>query len=218
MGKYGKGMKMKRTLLLTLTTASLLIALPALAAVPYTFSAGTPARAASVNADFSALDNSLPGAAAARPSIKTLTASGANDICGSCSITVPGAGYIFASADLTVDINHTSGTASICRFSVDHSSTINGATDAWTALSSSSQTGLYSFTTGWSGVFPVASAGTYKYYLVGNQFNAGPIISTYHPALSLIFIPKALGTVTSAASEIAPLGNADAGREDRLVQ
>ncbi|RIH84659.1 hypothetical protein Mlute_01823 [Meiothermus luteus] len=137
--------------------------------LPHTFSAGSPIRAAEVNANFAALNNALPGVAqtAASDSVAITDTTPAVD---SVTINVPGPGYVRVSATAQLNVEYTgtssamftlavSNTADTIRPDQDKRISLPGGLPAWT----------YRYIVSSERVFPVDSAGPKTFYLIAEE-------------------------------------------------
>jgi hypothetical protein len=198
---------MIRTVLPALVTFSLLLAVPAPAAVPYTFSAGTPARAASVNANFTALDSGLPGLANHYYN-STFTAASTSAMVTSLTVVCSSAGYLFVIAQASQHINHITGTISFldsCLNTIKN--TFENAHQSPFQLDSGIPTGTYASSMFVTRTFSIGAAGNFKVYL--NSYFDGNVSShgyIYRCNMTGIFIPLAAGTVDITGG-IEPLGD-----------
>ncbi|GIW23826.1 hypothetical protein [Meiothermus sp.] len=136
--------------------------------LPHTFSAGSPIRAAEVNANFAALNNALPGVAqTAASNAIAITDTPAVD---SVTINVPGPGYVRVSATAQLNVEYTgtssamftlavSNTADTIRPDQDKRISLPGGLPAWT----------YRYIVSSERVFPVDSAGPKTFYLIAEE-------------------------------------------------
>ncbi len=186
---------MNKTVLLSLAFV-LCLGASTQAAVPYTFSAGTPARAASVNANFTALGNGLPGLANCY-SYGPFAITSSSAMVSSLTVVCPVAGYLLVIAQSSQSISHDIGTASFlnsCLHTVKN--TFETAHQSPFLLASNVPTGDYASTMTVTRTFSIASAGNFKVYL--NSYLTGAVSTTawiYGCNMTGIFIPLAAGVV-----------------------
>lgn len=140
--------------------------------LPHTFTAGSPIRAAEVNANFSALNNALPGVAQTVESDTTEIPDFPNSLSRSVTINVPGPGYVRVSASLQLNIVYTGGNAlftvalanepDVIRPDQDKRISLPGGLPNWTYIQIVSS----------ERVFPVDSAGPKTFYLLVEENSA----------------------------------------------
>lgn len=140
--------------------------------LPHTFTAGSPIRAAEVNANFSALNNALPGVAQTVESNTTDIPDFPNSLSRSVTINVPGPGYVRVSASLQLNIVYTGGNAlftvalanepDVIRPDQDKRISLPGGLPNWTYIQIVSS----------ERVFPVDSAGPRTFYLLVEENSA----------------------------------------------
>ncbi|MBO1436848.1 hypothetical protein [Meiothermus sp. CFH 77666] len=140
--------------------------------LPHTFTAGSPIRAAEVNANFSALNNALPGVAQTVESNTTDIPDFPNSLSRSVTINVPGPGYVRVSASLQLNIVYTGGNAlftvalanepDVIRPDQDKRISLPGGLPNWTYIQIVSS----------ERVFPVDSAGPKTFYLLVEENSA----------------------------------------------
>jgi len=123
------------------------------------------------------------------------------------SITVPAAGYVYVAANAQANCTHDTTSASRLLYGVAADSTlIPDGLDEEIQLDSTVPAGSYRFGISPSAVFPVASAGTYEFYLVASAYGTW---YTYDVGLSLLYFPTAYGTVTGDTKVLAPAARDD---------
>ncbi|GEM82610.1 hypothetical protein [Meiothermus hypogaeus] len=140
--------------------------------LPHTFTAGNPIRAAEVNANFTALNNALPGVAQAVESDTTDIPDSPNYLRRSVTINVPGPGYVRVSASLQLNIVYTGSNAlftvalanepDVIRPDQDKRISLPGGLPNWTYIQIVSS----------ERVFPVDSAGPKTFYLLVEENSA----------------------------------------------
>ncbi|UCF05013.1 MAG: hypothetical protein JSV33_13990 [bacterium] len=120
--------------------------------------------------------------------------TGAVDVILSRSITVPEAGYVLVIASSQTRASHTNGAASSATFGVsDASDAFPENQDLAYTIPSTTASGMYDTPMTVSGLFVVASGGTYTYYYLGQE--SGGAYYVFDIQLTLIYIPTAYGTV-----------------------
>jgi len=123
----------------------------------------------------------------------------------SISITVPGAGYVYVWGHTDVAIDHTVGTGDEVYLQVGTvAGSITYGNYGFTQVSTPSvlpsQTSrYYLFSADFHRPFPVASAGTYKYF-VNCSGGAGDNDRFYNLQMTVFYFPTAYGTVDKAGS------------------
>ncbi len=172
--------------------------------IPNTFSAGTPAVAAQVNDNFTAVGNQMPAVkqVPATDWITGVSTTSAN--LQSITITPPGSGFVIVTASGTVTYNYTTGTsAEICMDLGIISADTSGCSPAGSPAANvafrsflpstfpSSDIYGYSATYSLVNVFPVTAGVAQSYYL--NGFATGTSSTAlFHPILTVLFVPNAL--------------------------
>jgi hypothetical protein len=196
---------MKITVLLSIALVICLSA-SAWAAAPTltTFSAGTPARAASVNANFTAISDALPGVTNAFNSSSMYPV--ADTVLTSVAISCPGPGYVLLLAKMVVELDHTNGTVTYCTGVISRNrTTATYNSHLFTAVPSTAPTGSYYQTPSAFGVETISAAGTYTYYLVADNNGSGTP-RVYRSQLAAVFFPEAVGAISNFG-EIQLLGS-----------
>lgn len=130
-----------------------------------------------------------------------LTGIGTVDVLNSCSITTPGAGYVLVIASGYSFISHVSGSYSQARFGVSNSTSafIDNQT-LYVLMDNGATSGYYNSPMTSHYVFPVASAGTHTFYVLGELLE-GSAVGLGDIEMSCIYIPTSYGSiVTSTAS------------------
>ena len=118
------------------------------------------------------------------------------------SIAVPAAGYVVALAQCSPTIDHVSGTGDQATFAVSTDTTSYSDNQAVSiGVPSAAATGYYRIPAVVQGVFPVASAGTYTYYLVGLALSTR--FNCFWRQLTLMYFPTAYGTTSGPAAAAA---------------
>jgi hypothetical protein len=209
---------MNKTILLAFALMLCLCA-SAWAAVPYTFSAGTPARAASVNANFTNLNDSLPGIANEFINESGIAISGisAVSVLSSQVITPPADGYVLALAMAKVRLDHatTGSTYQGAWFYITDSrtsTTLTGFDIFWGMAPGSS------VSYPWGGVsvtslYPATAGVPLRLYFLAQSISTETDMFVMDRTINLIFLPMSYGNVT-LAGQIESLG---AGRSDSTM-
>ena len=171
--------------------------------IPNTFSAGTPAVAAQVNDNFTAVGNQMPAVKQA-PAYDWVLMTAASGNLESITITPPGNGFVIVTATGTAIYTYTTGTsAEICL----DLGTVTGDTSGCSPSGSpaqnvafrsflpstfpSSDSFGYSASYSLVNVFPVTAGVAQSYYL--NGFSSGTTSQyLFHPSLTVLFVPNAL--------------------------
>jgi hypothetical protein len=146
-----------------------------------------------------------PGAAS-NTANSTIDLSGGYETVISASITVPDTGFVFVIGSCQASADpHTTGTTTSLEIGVsDVSTSLPLNQDLAFYIEGTAPTGLYAAPVTAQGLFEVASAGTYTYYLLARQASGDGSISDHQ--LTLLYFPTAYGTVVStASSSMSPL-------------
>ncbi|MDD3642818.1 MAG: hypothetical protein PHQ19_05075 [Candidatus Krumholzibacteria bacterium] len=110
------------------------------------------------------------------------------------TIVAPAAGYVLVVASWQGQANHTTGIQSWAEFGVSASlSGFPGNQDVRWLLPSSLPTGTYDAPMSVHGLFQVAAAGSYTYYLLGEESTGD--FRGYDFQLTLLYVPTSYGTV-----------------------
>lgn len=166
-----------------------------------TFTSGTPAIAASVNANFSEIQNSVddndtritsledttPGTASAFFAATSYPAVAATAI-GEVTIDVPGPGTVVVTANATLKLEHTNGSISkMLVYIVDAPLTTESSHQAYYSFGTGAASGNYYFAFAKTRIFTVSSAGSKTFYLTatgdGNSYiYRKDLVAIYYPA------------------------------------
>ena len=187
-----------------------LVAVAYAVTLPNTFTAGTTISASQVNANFSALNNALPGIARNGDSSQITVANAGNTNIINATITVPAAGYIVARAMALGQV--TGSPIGNILMSISTATGVFGGVPNYALFGASDEV---SSAVRWGDMvtertFSVA-AGTYTYYVVAQRGFIGGTALLWYPKFVLTYYPGASGTVTvtseSAASpQATPVG------------
>lgn len=161
--------------------------------LPHTFTAGSPIRAAEVNANFAALNNALPGVAQSAAS-DAVAITNTTPAVASVTINVPGPGYVKVSATAQLNVEYT-GTSS-AQFTLGLSSTsdtLRPDQDKRLSLPSGLPAWTYIYILSAERVFPVDSAGSKTFYLIAEE-NSGVQGTVSKRTLTATFM-TGMGTV-----------------------
>lgn len=128
------------------------------------------------------------------------------------SITVPSAGYVMVMATFQLTINHSNGAYSRADFGVSaSSSSLPDNQDIMVGLPDVEESGYYYIPVTPHGLFEVASAGTYTYYLLGELTDSAADFRAWDPQLTLLYVPTSYGTV------VPTLASAGSTSEERAA-
>jgi hypothetical protein len=160
--------------------------------LPHTFSAGSPIRAAEVNANFAALNQALPGVAqtvvAERVDITPTSAI------ASVSINVPGPGHVLVRATAQLNILYDGTSSAAFTFGVSNSSdSFRPDQDRRIGLPAGLPAWTYSYIVSAERVFTVDSAGIKTFYLLAEENS--PVQGTISKTTLTATYLKAMGTV-----------------------
>jgi hypothetical protein len=140
--------------------------------LPHTFSAGSPIRAAEVNANFAALNNALPGVAQTAAADAVAITNTAPAV-ASVTITVPGPGFVKVSASAQLNIEYSGLSSATFTVAVTNApDTIRPDQDKRISLPAGLPAWNYSYIVSSERVFPVDSAGPKTFYLIAEE-NSG---------------------------------------------
>ncbi len=140
--------------------------------LPHTFSAGSPIRAAEVNANFAALNNALPGVAQTAAA-EAVAITAATPAVASVSINVPGPGFVKVSASAQLNIEYSGLSSATFTVAVTNTpDTIRPDQDKRISLPAGLPAWTYSYIVSSERVFPVDSAGPKTFYLIAEE-NSG---------------------------------------------
>ena len=145
------------------------------------------------NSVSSSMMTDSPGIAqATEGSAVLLTSNMANVL--SVEVEAPAAGYVLVQSTFVSVVVHTNGAADLCQFDV---SAIDATlpTDIRPAINvpSNAPSGEYTFMPAVSRVYPVGSAGTHTFYLVGQEVES--ICYVDEIALTALYVPVAYGAL-----------------------
>ena len=184
-----------------------------------TFTSGTPAIAASVNANFAeildsvddnhsrittlesampritTLESTMPGVMNALWRTARIGTVGIYKDLASVTINAPADGYVLAMLSGSVSMTHTNGTISKANISVSKTSeTLTGVFPTNFTIWDAMPNGVYNTPFSWSGIFAV-NAGANTFYSV--VFWGGGVVSAtfQQDQFNLLFVPNAYGTV-----------------------
>ncbi len=204
---------MKRAVFFTAILIAILCITPTADAdvtIPSTFSSGTPAIAASVNANFAYLGSVMPAIASSNNlNSISLSAAGKTTL-STLTVNVPGPGYLQLIGHASLGIDHTNGTTSAYNTGI---STTAGQFDtnsyrfqSYYAIPSGNPTGAYYVSPSPKAIDIIPSKGTYTYYLIGSH-GGGNTGFWYRSNLIAIFFPASLGNISHSLGDIVPLGS-----------
>ena len=156
-----------------------------------------------------------PGAASFAAGIDPVAIpAGSTTSIASRSITTPAAGYVLVIGTAQFSTPHTAAIEYINIGVSDDISSLPGNQDVTLYLPSALPAGSYYYPVSVHGLFSVASAGTYTYYLLGNPSAASQTWTAYDIQLTLLYIPTSYGTVNPTA---AVAGGASGAVEEVLA-
>ncbi len=114
----------------------------------------------------------------------------------SVQVKAPAAGYVLVQSTYMARIDHVEGFEDKCAFDV---SAISEARPSDIAphiiVPKDAPTGQHAFVSAASRVYPVAGAGTYTFYLVGEEVGAGTDCGVANIALTGLYVPVAYGDI-----------------------
>lgn len=124
----------------------------------------------------------------------TVTVTSTLTIVAEDTIQCPTAGYVLAIGSLEVAVSHTNPTTTTNSWGVsDDSITVGPDQDKAWQINGAAPGGTYRSVVSCQKIFPV-SAGTKRFYLLGRNVTGNNPVA-HNRTLSLVFIPKAYGTV-----------------------
>jgi hypothetical protein len=119
------------------------------------------------------------------------------------TVTVPAGGYVLVMATAQPLILHTQGAASDADFGVSNApGSLPSNQDVNLELSSAIPSGQYCFPVSVHGLFEVASAGSYTFYLLAQQHSG--FFEVYDIQFTELYIPTAYGTVAATMAGDVP--------------
>jgi hypothetical protein len=165
--------------------------------------------------DYEILDE--PGVASEASNVGYILLDGVLPVT-SQSITTPSSGYVLVIATCQASVGHTSGSYTNIDLGVsDSDSEFPANQDVSIYYSSGVPSGSYHSPVTVTGLFEVASAGTYTYYLLGYRWSGEATI--YDMQLTLVFLPTAYGTVAPIVARGAGSGHdEDAGTRGPITE
>lgn len=169
----------------------------AVSLIPNTFTAGTPASAADVNANFSAVEASIPGINVSDDQTYSPVSATAGTV-AQITVTPPANGYVLLQYSGIADIAHTNGTLDEVRVEISDTAgmiTFEPSFNLVEVTSAQPSSGdEYYSPIQTQRLFPVTANVTKTFY-VRADLHSGTTAYIGYNYLSAMFVPKTIGTL-----------------------